>query len=624
MQEIKGYDRSIQELLSGGSYGIDYYQREYKWGRKQLQELVDDLTGRFLDSYQPGDAAKEVAHYGHYFLGSIVVSQNDDARHIVDGQQRMTSLSILLIYLNNLQRNRDQQVSIQSLIYADDFGEKKFKLNVPERNDCMEALFNNTPFNTDGTSESVRNLTARYQDLGELFPEELQGEALPLFIYWLMRKVKLIEIIAYADEDAYTIFETMNDRGLSLTPTDMLKGYLLANIDNAEKRFEADKRIKKYLSKFAAYGKETDADFFKAWLRSQYAQKIRERKKDAKPEDFDLIGTEYHRWVRNHASALGLKDGEDFYQFVVRDFRFYADLYLRLLKAAETRTHGLESVRYNADAGFTLQHHVTLASVGPGDDLETAITKIGVVADFLDSWLNLRFWNYKSNSYSTMSYAVFLVIRSIRGKSLTEVRSILHDQLQKEMAEIDFSLPVHLNQFTSKAIHRQLARFTDWLEQQSGEPGKYEDYIVRSGKNAYEVEHIWANHYDRFSDVFDQQGDFDRTRNQIGGLLLLPKKINASLSDMTYEEKLPHYLKANALTQSLHEVFYQNNPGFHQTISKHGLKFKPHEAFGENEMKKRSKLYSKLAALIWSPDRLLGAGSRFHRQCAGTQVTRCS
>lgn len=534
MQEIKGYDRSIQELLSGGSYGIDYYQREYKWGRKQLQELVDDLTGRFLDSYQPGDAAKEVAHYGHYFLGSIVVSQNEDVRHIVDGQQRMTSLSILLIYLNNLQKGRDQQVSIQSMIYADDFGEKKFKMDVPERNDCMEALFNETPFNTDDVSESVRNLVARYQDLSELFPDDLQDDALPLFIYWLMRKVKLIEIIAYADEDAYTIFETMNDRGLSLTPTDMLKGYLLANIDNAEKRLEADKTIKKFLGKFTLHGKETDSDFFKAWLRSQYAQKIRERKKDAKPEDFDLIGTEYHRWVRNNASALGLHDGNDFHQFVMRDFQFFAGLYLMLLNAAKTRTARLESVRYNADAGFTLQHHVTLASVTPQDDKDTATAKMGVVADFLDSWLNLRFWNYKSNSYSTMSYAVFLVIRSIRGKSLAEVRIILHEQLKKDMEEIEFSHPVHLNQFTSKAIHRQLARFTDWLEEQSGVPGRYEDYIVRSGKNAYEVEHIWANHYDRFADVFDQQGDFDRTRNQIGGLLLLPKKINASLSDLTY------------------------------------------------------------------------------------------
>lgn len=607
MQEIKGYDRSIQELLSGGSYGIDYYQREYKWGRKQLQELVDDLTGRFLDSYQPGDSAKDVAHYGHYFLGSIVVSQNDDIRHIVDGQQRMTSLSILLIYLNNLQQGQEKRVSIQSMIYADDFGEKKFKMDVPERNDCMEALFNNVPFNTDDASESVRNLTARYQDLGELFPEELQGDALPLFVYWLTRKVKLIEIIAYADGDAYTIFETMNDRGLSLTPTDMLKGYLLANIDNTEKRLEADKLIKKYLALFAQHGKETDSDFFKAWLRSQYAMKIRERKKDAKPEDFDLIGTEYHRWVRNNSGDLGLNQSSDFYQFIMQNFRYYAALYLRLLDAASTRKAGIESVRYVADAGFTLQHHVTLAAVASDDDKDTATAKVGVVADFLDSWLNLRFWNYKSNSYSTMSYAVFLVIISIRRKSLTEIRAILYNQLLREMDEIDFSRPVHLNQFTSKAVHRQLARFTDWLEQQSGVPGKYEDYIVRSGRNAYEVEHIWANHYDRFAAIFDQQGDFDRTRNHIGGLLLLPKKINASLSDLTYEEKLPHYLKANALAQALHETFYEKNPGFKQTLQRHGLKFEPHVTFGLIEMEKRSDLYCQFAELIWAPSRLLEA-----------------
>ncbi len=604
MHEIKGYDRSIQELLSGGSYGIDYYQREYKWGRKQLQELVDDLTGRFLDSHQPGDDAKAVAKYGHYFLGSIVVSQNDDIRHIVDGQQRMTSLTILLIYLNNLQRDRDDGVSIQGLIYADDFGEKKFKLDVPERNDCMEALYADEPFSTEDTSESVRNLVARYQDLTELFPEELQGEALPLFIYWLMRKVKIIEIIAYADEDAYTIFETMNDRGLSLTPTDMLKGYLLANIDDPAKRLEADKLIKSYLARFTEYGEGTESDFFKAWLRSQYAKRIRERRKDAKPEDFDLIGTEYHRWVRNHSSEIGLDGSTDFHQFVMRDLRYFASLYIRLLDAAESRVEGLESIKYNADAGFTLQHHIMLAAVSPSDEVEVATAKVAAVADFLDCLLSLRLWNYRSNSYSVMQYAVFTIIRDVRGKTLDELRRVLRTRLEAEMSEITFDNPVGLTQYTGKAVHRMLARFTDWLERESGVPGRYEDYIVRSGKNAYEVEHVWANHFDRFTDEFTQQDDFNNHRNLIGGLLLLPKKINASLNDKTYAEKLPHYLKANALAQSLHSEFYQNNPGFRQAVERSGLAFQAHEAFAKDDLLTRSALYCALAGLIWSPDRL--------------------
>jgi hypothetical protein len=47
---------------------------------------------------------------------------------------------------------------------------------------------------------------------------------------------QLVQIIAYADDDAYAIFETMNDRGLKLTPADMLKGYLLANMEDGKPR----------------------------------------------------------------------------------------------------------------------------------------------------------------------------------------------------------------------------------------------------------------------------------------------------------------------------------------------------------------------------------------------------
>ena len=86
-----------------------------------------------------------------------------------------------------------------------------------------------------GRTESVQNLYERYRDLGEAFPQELRDDALPYFIDWLLENVHLVEITAYSDDDAYTIFETMNDRGLSLSPTDMLKGYLLANIEEAKR-----------------------------------------------------------------------------------------------------------------------------------------------------------------------------------------------------------------------------------------------------------------------------------------------------------------------------------------------------------------------------------------------------
>src|SRR5205807_1786884 len=133
---------------------------------------------------------------------------------------------------------------------------------------------------------------------------------------WLIENVHLVEITAYSDEDAYTIFETMNDRGLSLAPTDMLKGYLLANIRDLDRRNRATREWKKVMGKLQGLGKEEEADSIKSWLRSQYADTIRERKGGAVPRDFDLIGTEFHRWVRDHQKDLGLRDSADFARFI--------------------------------------------------------------------------------------------------------------------------------------------------------------------------------------------------------------------------------------------------------------------------------------------------------------------
>ena len=73
-REIDGKGRTVRELLAGRKYSIDYYQREYKWQQKQVAELIDDLANKFLDSHEEGNERSDVAEYGHYFLGSIIVS----------------------------------------------------------------------------------------------------------------------------------------------------------------------------------------------------------------------------------------------------------------------------------------------------------------------------------------------------------------------------------------------------------------------------------------------------------------------------------------------------------------------------------------------------------------------
>ncbi len=601
-REIHGIARNIRELLDGQKYSIDYYQREYKWQTKQVEELINDLANRFLEDYEDSHSREAVAGYGHYFLGSIVISNKHGQKFIIDGQQRLTTLTLLLIFLHRLQNRRDEQVDVKDMIFSTRYGRRSFNLDVPERQRVMEALFKGEDFDPANQPESVRNLLARYRDIEAHFPEDIKDETLPYFIDWLTENVHLVEITAYNDDDAYTIFETMNDRGLSLSPTDMLKGYLLANITDEEKRLHAAQTWKQIQQEMAELGNEELADFLKAWLRSQYANTIRERKKHAKPQDFDRLGTEFHRWVRDHHEEIGLNKSEDFYQFIERDMRFYAHWYKELRFAAHQYTPHLEDLFHIAQLGFTLQYAVILAPLQPGDDEKTAKQKIRIVAAYIENLLARRLWNWHSITYSTMQYAMFLVIKQVRGKSPQELAQILVQRLQEEDG-FSQNERFSMHKMNRYMIHRLLARMTDFIERQSGLPPRYTEYVGNNGVR-YEVEHIWADHFDQHRDEFGHPADFQEYRNRIGGLLLLPKSFNASYSDLPFEQKREHYLMQNLLAQSLHPKCYERNPGFSRFIERSGLPFKPYDHFKKADLEERQRLSLQLAERTWNVERL--------------------
>lgn len=606
-REIDGKGRTVRELLAGRKYSIDYYQREYKWQQKQLAELIDDLTAKFQESHEAGNERSAVAEYGHYFLGSIIVSDKDGQKFIIDGQQRLTTLTLILIYLHHRLDDAEQKGQIADLIFSQKYGKRSFNLDIPERAACMDALYKGEEFAEPDPPESIANILARYAELEDLFPTDLDDRsdpALPYFVDWLVENVHLVEITAYSDEDAYTIFETMNDRGLSLTPADMLKGYLLANITDTEKRTRASRIWKERVQALAELGKDEDADGIKSWLRSQYAESIRERKRGAAPQDFDLIGTEFHRWVRDHEAALGLTASAEFARFIERDFAFYGRWYERLRRAGETLTPGLECVHFNAQHNFTLQYPVLLAPLRVEDDEAVALRKIRVVAAYLDILIHRRIWNWRAIDYSTMQYAMFLVMRDVRGRSATELAAMLKDRLDPETAP-DFAAngAFRLHGMNGRQIHRLLARMTDYVETRSGQASRYAEYAQR-GRKGYEIEHVWADHPERHRDEFGHPSEFQEYRNRIGGLLLLPKSFNASYGDLPFAEKRGHYAGQNLLARSLHESAYDHNPGFRRFIEGSGLHFRAHAEFRKADLDARQALYQQLAERIWNPERL--------------------
>ena len=88
----------------------------------------------------------------------------------------------------------------------------------------MQRLMDGETIEPNGTSESVRNIAARYANIADHLPEEATGLALPFFIDWLLENVHLVEIEAYSDEDAYTIFETMKRQRAQPEPSRNAEG----------------------------------------------------------------------------------------------------------------------------------------------------------------------------------------------------------------------------------------------------------------------------------------------------------------------------------------------------------------------------------------------------------------
>jgi len=603
MREILGKAKTIRELLSGAKYSIDYYQREYRWQNKQVAELIDDLTGRFQADYETGHAREEVEDYGHYFLGSIIISHKNGQNFIIDGQQRLTTLTLLLIYLHNLQKDREDAVhDIEKLIFSQKYGRKSFNIDVEERLACMEAIFEDQPFDETDSPESIQNILARYDDIKDLFPSELTGDVLPYFIDWLIENVHLVEITAYSDEDAYTIFETMNDRGLSLTPTEMLKGYLLANITDSQTKTRVNGNWKRTIDRLSRFGKDEDSDFFKSWLRSQRAKTIRERKKDATPGDFDRIGTEFHRWIRDNREDLGLVQSADFVQLIEHELAFYAREYMKIRGAGTAFTQGLEHIFYNAQNGFTQQYQILLAPLLPGDSEQVVHAKLRMVAIFLDIMLTRRIWNFRSTAYSTMQYGMFLLTKDIRGKAPTELAATLTAKLAEDEYDFDKNPNYKLHGQNRKQILRILARITDYLETVCHQPGEsYVKYVTTRGQKRYEVEHIWADKPERHTDEFKHESEFYEFRNKIGGLLLLPKKFNASYGDLTYVQKRPHYNGQNILARTLCDEAYERNPGLRQFIDRTGVLLRPQPEFKKVNLEARQALYLDLAKRVWDP-----------------------
>jgi hypothetical protein len=400
---------------------------------------------------------------------------------------------------------------------------------------------------------------------------------------------------------ALEIFESMNDRGLRLSSMDMLKSYILSRIAEPTQVESANKLWRAHVQDLREKVKNGDTEFMKTFLRAKYAETVRDTKKSAGAKDFEEIATVFHKWLRDKADDFGLKKGTDFVRFVEKDTPYFSMRYQQLLDASEKLIPGYEYVFYNAHNDFTLQNMVILASVSVEDNDHVFQRKANLVAAYIDIMVTRRMDEYKNFGYSPMYRPMFALAKEIRNKTSDEVKSILVSRAAELPESIDSLLNIRLTKTNKPDIYYLLARMTSWLEDE-----RSEKYFARNFKDPFEVEHIWANKYERHASDFQNEFEFDEHRNKFGDLLLLPKSFNASFGALEYEKKYDKYFGQNLLAQTLNENAYSNHPSFLKKVKDFNLPFKPYppKEFSKESIVERQSLYWALAKAIW-PDNLL-------------------
>lgn len=613
MKKIDKTD-TLETILTKGKFEVDNYQREYRWGRKQIEQMLMDFYDTFRQYYDPANHSSpiEVQQYGYYYMGSIICT-SENTRKIIDGQQRLTSLTLLLIYLRNQQNQTAGipflPVDIGNLIYKDNYGTMSFNLDVPERNDCMQALWEqNKAYASE--NESNRNLLARYSDIEELFPDDLKGEALPYFIYWLKGKVLLLEIDTPSEDEAHTIFLTMNDRGLSLNSAEMLKAYVIQQVNEADRDVvnkvwqQNISRIKNtFDSQTSGTIKAEDVDFISTWLRAKYANSIRENRKGAEDRDFELLGEKFHNWVRKNArTGMQLKQPKQFKELVTVEMILMTNLYLRIKKYSEEMNPGYEAVFYNAHRDITYQNYLIMAAVRVDDPPAVIDQKIKLISVFIDIFASTRIFNYKKINWNTNKNLLFRILCQIRNQDPKTIGIRLVSVLYRMNEKLDAVQNFELNQFTGRYMLHMLARLTDYVNLQMGKASAFETYINRNPKNSYDIEHILPDDYPSYKNLFNDEEDFNNNRRKFGNLIILTSDHNRSYQKMPYHEKVKKYPGDNILAQSLFKGTYQNNPQFLALVSKYG--FKAYDQFDKIAIRERLQLYYRLAESIWDPGQL--------------------
>lgn len=534
MSTIEGDKILLYKLFDEFWFNIPEYQRPYVWDEEQIDELLEDLWFAFKNKRED-----------EYFLGSLVLYRKKESAYmdfnVLDGQQRLTSLLLMLAVIRDLLEKPKKSNSCGQFIYQteDSFRRRpsRVKLIYKIREDVQDFI-NEFIKNKDSTKEvsklkeiskkkniTIANMAKNILLFKKFF--EKNKEDLEIFADYLFNRVVFMYVSTNEFEDSYRLFTILNNRGIPLRNSDILKSENIGVIKDLKEKEKYGKKWEDLENSF----KEDEFNRFLSFIRTIFAKtKARE----------NLL----NEYKKLYEEKLLIK-GKDTIDLLIK-YRGYYDKLLEFID-------------------FDL-----------GNDYKNLIT-IMKFSLYSTDWIPpLLFYYHKFKDKKLLEFLKKLefkftgdwILRESPTKRLNNMNSIIK-RIEKiksnepnEILSEDDLFYIDLDELEDTLMKNIYGkRFTRFLLLKL-EYLLTDSSVVHISNHKYiSVEHVLPQNPKIDSKWYDDfiADEMEYWTHKLGNLILISKRKNSKLSNLDFLEKKNRYLKSRIEIFPSHKIFLERN-----------------------------------------------------------------
>lgn len=496
---MKGYAKPLHEFIEGHKiqFVIPVYQRNYDWLIGNCDQLFNDLVKLSRSNRRS------------HFFGSIVTSSADSSfnRLVIDGQQRLTTISLLL--LAGIKAVKDGAIEISDKSRLEEAyevflkakfcnSERKIKL-VPIENDrfAYDKIFNEE----ESFDEEVK-ITRNYRHFYDLLTRKPQALSFDQLLD-AIEKLQIISIELDNDDDAQLIFESLNSTGLALTEADKIRNYLLMSLTPEEQ----ETCFRNYWQKIEQATENQPAKFLRDYLTIQ-----QELQRPVRQSNI------YYEWKK-------YMDGHDRKEELVKILE-YAHYYQQVTEAKLSTTELSEKMRHicNVETDVTNVFFIQFMKYASANNLSEK--EIFKVIDLVENYLARR------------------IVCNMPSNALTQVFCTLHKDVLKSIEEYSSANVELVNSYSDILAYHIMRRNGNYQlprDMQFVEAIKTRDvYHMLKPFQIFLFERLENSVHGEYNDVATEMKNKDTTIEHI-----MPQTLNGNWKTMlgdNFEEIQEKYL----------------------------------------------------------------------------------